>query len=162
MPQQRRLAGLVAWSSVLAGLLLTSACVRVSATRLAPSGEPRVPRDSVHVFVTTSPAEYTEVAVLRAKRFAVSDAKVLRALRDRASQLGANGLLLLNARGAVASSGSGTHVVIGGRADGSVIVGQTHSEVDEFERAVAIRWNARKPASTTSARDSGASAATPR
>jgi hypothetical protein len=94
------------------------------------------------VFATQSPGEYTELAVLRARRFLARDAKVLSALRKRAARLGANGLLLLNTRGSGGVRGSGTGVVIGGPRDGQVIVGNVQTEVDEFERAVAIRYRA--------------------
>jgi hypothetical protein len=39
-------------------------CVRVSTTRIARA-EPSIPADSVQVFATRSPNEYTELAVLR-------------------------------------------------------------------------------------------------
>lgn len=123
------------------GLLLASvlACVRVSSTRLAPSTEPAVERDSVTVFVTHPPATYTELAVLRAHRFLASDGKVLAALRKEASKVGANGLVLLNAN-AGTQRHSGTGVIIGGQNNGGVVVGNATTEVDVFERAVAIRW----------------------
>jgi hypothetical protein len=119
-----------------------TACVRVSTTRLTSAGA-SVPVDSVRVFATQSPGEYTELAVLRAHRFLARDAKVLDALRSRAARLGANGLLLLNTRGAGGVRGSGTGVVIGGPRAGEVVVGNVQTEVDEFERAVAIRYRSR-------------------
>lgn len=122
--------------------LVASGCVRVSTTRIGPA-ESSVPADSVRVFATQSPGEYTELAVLRAHRFLARDAHVLRALRQRAADLGANGLLLLNTRGAGGVRGSGTGVVIGGPRDGQVVVGNVQTEVDEFERAVAIRYRPR-------------------
>jgi len=58
----------VSWFA-LAVLTLTSvACVRVSTTRIAPA-RASVDPDSVRVFATQSPGEYTELAVLRAHRF---------------------------------------------------------------------------------------------
>jgi hypothetical protein len=122
--------------------LAASGCVRVSTTRIGRA-EASLPADSVRVFATQSPSDYTEVAVLRAHRFLARDAHVLRALRSRAADLGANGLLLLNTRGAGGVRGSGTGVVIGGPRDGQVVVGNVQTEVDEFERAVAIRYRAR-------------------
>lgn len=121
-----------------------TACVRVSTTRLARA-ETSVPIDSVRVFATQSPGEYTELAVLRARRFFAGDGKVLNALRLRAARLGANGLLLLNTRGSGGVRGSGTGVVIGGPRDGQVVVGNVQTEVDEFERAVAIRYHPPSP-----------------
>ena len=119
--------------------LSATGCVRVSTTRIGVASA-SIPTDSVRVFATQTPGEYTELAVLRAHRFLARDAHVLRALRERAARLGANGLLLLNARGPGGVRGSGTGVVIGGPRDGEVVVGNVRTEVDEFERAVAIRW----------------------
>jgi len=87
---------------------------------------------------------YSEVAVLRAHRFLVSDSKVLAALRKRAAALGANGILLLNAANAATQTHTGAGVIIGGRNNGNVIVGNATTEIDEFERAVAIRWGERQ------------------
>ena len=122
--------------------LAGTACVRVSTTRIAPASS-SVPTDSVRVFATQSPGEYQELAVLRAHRFLARDSQVLNALRERAARLGANGLLLLNTRGSGGVRGSGTGVVIGGPRDGEVVVGNVQTNVDEFERAVAIRYKAR-------------------
>ena len=123
-------------------LLPVTACVRVSTTRIARA-ESSLPVDSVRVFATQSPGDYTELAVLRAHRFLARDTQVLSALRQRAARLGANGLLLLNTRGAGGVRGSGTGVVIGGPRDGEVVVGNVQTNVDEFERAVAIRYRSR-------------------
>jgi hypothetical protein len=123
-------------------LPLTVGCVRVSATRLAPAG-PATAADSVRVFATQLPGDYTELAILRVHRFLVRDQHVVRALRRRAAQLGANGLLLLNTRGAGGVRGSGTGVVIGGPHDGTVVVGNVQTDVDDLERAVAIRYRPR-------------------
>jgi hypothetical protein len=122
--------------------LATTACVRVSTTRIAPAAT-SVPTDSVRVFATQSPGEYQELAVLRAHRFLARNSQVVKALRERAARLGANGLLLLNTRGAGGVRGSGTGVVIGGPRDGEVIIGNVQTDVDEFERAVAIRYRPR-------------------
>ena len=119
--------------------LVASACVRVSTTRIAQS-QASVPVDSVRVFATQSPGEYTELAVLRSHRFLASDSRVLNALREHAARLGANGLLLLNTRGGGGVHGTGTGVIIAGRDRGQVITGSVDTDVDEFERAVAIRY----------------------
>ena len=120
----------------------TTACVRVSTTRLAPATT-AIHSDSVRVFATQSPGEHQELAVLRTRRFLASDSRVLTALRRHAARLGArlgaNGLLLLNTRGTGGVQGSGTGVVIGGPRDGEVIVGSVQTNVDELQRAVAIR-----------------------
>ena len=71
------------------------------------------------------------------------------ALRERAARLGANGLLLLNTRGTGGVRGAGTGVIIGGPSDGHVIVGSVETEVDDFERAVAIRYRAAPAVSST-------------
>jgi len=120
----------------------TTACVRVSTTRLAPATT-AIHSDSVRVFATQSPGEYQELAVLRTRRFLASDSRVLTALRRHAARLGANGLLLLNTRGSGGVQGSGTGVVIGGPRDGEVIVGSVQTNVDELQRAVAIRYTRR-------------------
>ena len=99
--------------------------------------------DSVRVFATQSPGEYTEVAVLRSHRFLASDSRVLNALREHAARLGANGLLLLNTRGSGGVHGTGTGVIIGGRNSGQVVTGSVDTNVDEFERAVAIVYKSR-------------------
>jgi len=129
-------------SAVLLLSLTSTACVRVSTTRLAPA-QSSVPDDSVRVFATQSPGEYTELAVLRSHRFLARDSQVLTALRRRAARLGANGLLLLNTRGSGGAHGSGSGVVIGGPHDGQVVVGSVDTRVDDFERAVAIRYRTR-------------------
>lgn len=121
-------------------LLLTTGCVRIATTPFDPRTTwSRVPADSVRVFATTAPAQYTEVAVLRSRRILVaSDARVLRLLREQAGKAGANGLLLLNTRGAVATSGGITGVILGRRP--GLFSGQIDNDVDEFRRAVAIRF----------------------
>jgi hypothetical protein len=128
-------------SPVVLALVLLSlgACVRVSTTRIAQA-QASVPVDSVRVFATQSPGEYTELAVLRSHRFLASDSRVLTVLREHAARLGANGLLLLNTRGGGGVHGTGTGVIIGGRNSGQVVTGSVDTNVDEFERAVAIRY----------------------
>jgi len=120
----------------------TTACVRVSTTRLAPATT-AIHSDSVRVFATQSPGEHQELAVLRTRRFLASDSRVLTALRRHAAGLGANGLLLLNTRGSGGVQDSGTGVVIGGPRDGEVIVGSVQTNVDELQRAVALRYTRR-------------------
>ena len=120
----------------------TTACVRVSTTRLAPATT-AIHSDSVRVFATQSPGEHQELAVLRTRRFLASDSRVLTALRRHAAGLGANGLLLLNTRGSGGVQDSGTGVVIGGPRDGEVIVGSVQTNVDEIQHAVAIRYTRR-------------------
>ena len=66
--------------------------------------------------------------------------------------MGANGILLLNTRGSGSSHGMGTGVVIGGPNDGAVVVSQMNTQVDEFQRAVAIPWT---PAASTASRQQG-------
>ena len=128
--------------AIALGCVSATACVRVSTTRLA-TAQASVPTDSVRVFATQSPGDYTELAVLRAHRFLARDTQVLSALRSRAARLGANGLLLLNTRGSGGVRGSGTGVVVGGPRAGEVVVGNVQTDVDEFERAVAIRYQPR-------------------
>ena len=99
--------------------------------------------DDVARAIVGRASDYTEMAVLRAHRFLASDAHVLSALRSHAARLGANGLLLLNTRGSGGVRGSGTGVVIGGPRSGEVVVGNVQTDVDEFERAVAIRYRPR-------------------
>ena len=128
---------------VLALVMLSlSACVRVSTTRIGQT-QASVPVDSVRVFATQSPGDYTELAVLRSHRFLASDSRVLNALREQAARLGANGLLLLNTRGSGGVHGTGTGVVIAGRGSGQVVTGSVDTDVDEFERAVAIVYKSR-------------------
>ena len=120
-------------------LLALSACVRISATSLAPNAG-RYNPDSVRVLAVQQPATYTELAILRTHRFLVSDHKVLDALRKRAAQLGANGLLLINTPGSGTQSHSGVGVIVTGGDAGDVIVGNSQTKIDAFERAIAIRF----------------------
>lgn len=86
-----------------------------------------------------------------------SDRKAVAALREKAGRLGANGVLLLNPRAAVlGSSGPNVGVIVGGKNPSTVIVGDQGSEIDEFGRAIAIRYVA-----DSSTADSTRTAATP-
>jgi hypothetical protein len=118
-----------------------TACLRISYTTLATPPSTTLRADSVRVFITKPPEAYTEVAVLKAHRFLVTDAKVLSGLRQTAADLGANGILLVNAANAATQTHTGTAVIIGGKNNGNVVVGNGKTEVDEFEKAVAIRWS---------------------
>lgn len=120
---------------------LAIGCVRVSTTGFGEPAVRPIPVEDVRVFATTAPPTYTEVAVLRARRFLASDSKTLNALVKRAASLGANGVLLLNTRSGGSQAHSNSGVIIGGKADGGLIVGSGTSKVDDFERAVAIRWS---------------------
>ena len=126
-----------------AALSSLTACVRISSTTIAAVPPTAVRADSVRVFITKPPQAYTEVAVLKAHRFLVTDSKVLSALRRKAAELGANGILLVNAANAATQTHTGAAVIIGGRDNGNVVVGNAKTEVDEFEKAVAIRWSIR-------------------
>lgn len=129
-------------AAALAALPL-AACVRVATTPLASGPAlPPVPADSVRVFATQAPPHYTEIALLHTRRLLglESDRRAMRALRERAGRLGANGVLLLNTRGAVATTGDVSGVVLGRR--GGVFTGTVDTDVDEVRRAVAIRYTA--------------------
>jgi hypothetical protein len=91
----------------------------------------------VTVFVTQAPSEYKELGVLRAHRFLVSDRKTLAALRREAADLGADGILLVNA----ANSGTRHHDGVGIVWDDKpkLITSSTTTRIDAFERAVAIK-----------------------
>jgi hypothetical protein len=137
---RRPLTSRAAAAAAAAALALSAAaCVRVAATPLGPGGFPAVPADSVRVFATLSPPSYTEIAVLRASRVFRGDAAALRALRERAGRLGADGLLLLNTRAASPASTNVSGVIVGGAESGSVLVGRADGGADDFARAVAIR-----------------------
>ena len=116
-----------------------TACVRVTAVPFGAGPFPPVPADSVRVFATLTPTDYTEIAVLRVKYTAWKDAAALRALRERAGRLGANGLLLLNTRGPAPGAARGSGTVVGGAEAGTVVAVGGASDVDDLERAVAIR-----------------------
>ena len=123
--------------TVFLGAIAATGCVHVSTTPMAPS-RPAISPDSVQVFATRTPTEYKELAVLRTKRFLVSDRKALNALRKEAAELGADGILLLNA----ANSGTQHHEstgVIWTRKRPDVITSSTTTTIDAFEKAVAIK-----------------------
>lgn len=65
-----------------------------------------------------------------------------RALREKAAKLGANGVILLNARAVSTHAGPNVGVILGGSKEGSstVVIGDGDRQVKEFERAVAIRY----------------------
>jgi uncharacterized protein YbjQ (UPF0145 family) len=124
---------------IAAAAVLATGCVHVSTTRIATPNPVASSPDSVRVFITQRPTEYTEVAVLRARRFLATDDRTLAALRREAAALGANGIVLLNAGATQVHTGTG--VVITGTNKGAVVVGNGTTEVDQYERAVAIRWS---------------------
>jgi hypothetical protein len=120
---------------VLALLTLpVAACIRVSTMGLAPA-RAAVPVDSVRVFATHAPDEYTEIAILHTIALVASDARSLNALRKRAAQLGANGLLLV--RDGIHGTG------VGDRRNGQVITGTFDTDDTDFQRAVAIIYRPR-------------------
>ena len=137
---------------VVALAALAGACARVRATPLAAVSYPAVSPDSVRFFATNAPAKYVEIAMLRTQVFLAGDAKSARALREKAARLGANGIILLNARAVSTRGGPNVGVILGGAKDGSsaVVLGDGDQEVKEFERAVAIRYEA-EPAVAQSA-----------
>ncbi|NUQ21859.1 MAG: hypothetical protein HOQ09_12995 [Gemmatimonadaceae bacterium] len=103
----------------------------------------REPADSVRFFATNVPTKYVEIAMMRVEAIVSSDRRSARALREKAAKMGANGIILLNARGAVArGGGTNVGVIIGGKNGSSTaIVGDgDDAELKEFERAVAIRY----------------------
>lgn len=134
---------------------LAGACVQVRATPLAAVRYPAVSPDSVRFFATTLPAKYVEIAMLRADVIFAGDDKSARALREKAGKLGANGIILLNARAVSTHAGPNVGVILGGSKEGNstVVIGDGDQEVKEFERAVAIRYEpeptvAQSPGST--------------
>ena len=144
--------------SSFALLVVLTACVRVHSTPLASTPYPAVPADSVRLFALNPPAKYTEVAIMSTQRIFGSDRKAVAALREKAGRLGANGVLLLNPRAAVlGNSGPNVGVIVGGKNPSTVIVGDQGNEIDEFGRAVAIRYIPE----TASAADSTRTAAKP-
>jgi len=87
------------------------------------------------VFATHAPDEYTEIAILHTIALVASDARSLNALRKRAAQLGANGLLLV--RNGIHGTG------VGDRRNGQVITGTFDTDDTDFQRAVAIIYRPR-------------------
>jgi hypothetical protein len=126
---------------LLAAAAALTGCAYVRTTPLAAARYPAVAADSVRFFATSAPAKYVEIAMMRVEGFVASDRKSARALREKAGKLGANGIILLNARGVSTHHDGDVAVVIGGRHDaGAVVFGNGDEEVKEFERAVAIRY----------------------
>lgn len=121
---------------------VASACARVHATPLAGLSYPPVSPDSVRFFATNAPAKYVEIAMMRTQVFLAGDEKSARALREKAGKLGANGIILLNARAVSTHGGPNVGVILGGSKEGNstVVLGDGDQEVKEFERAVAIRY----------------------
>ena len=121
---------------------IASACARVHATPLAALNYPAVSPDSVRFFATNAPAKYVEIAMMRTQVFLAGDEKSARALREKAGKLGANGVILLNARAVSTHGGPNVGVILGGSKEGNstVVIGDQDQEVKEFERAVAIRY----------------------
>jgi len=134
-------------SLVIALATLAGACARVRATPLAAVSYPAVSPDSVRLFATNPPAKYVEIAMLRTQVFFAGDEKSARALREKAGKLGANGVILLNARAVSSHGGPNVGVILGGSNDGSsaVVLGDQDHDVKEFERAVAIRYEPESP-----------------
>lgn len=123
--------------TVFFGAIASTGCVFVNTT---PIAAPRaaISPDSVQVFATKTPTEYNELAVLRAKRFLVSDRKTLAALRKEAAELGADGILLVNAANSGTQHTDGTGVIWSDRKP-RVISSSSTTTIDAFERAVAIK-----------------------
>lgn len=137
---------------LLAAATLLGGCTYVRSTPLAAARYPAVPADSVRLFATNTPARYVEVAMLRVEGLLTTDARSARALREKAAKLGANGIILLNARAVATHGGPNVGVIVGGSKGGSstVIVGDGDHEVKEFERAVAIRYEPEPAVAQTS------------
>ena len=127
--------------ALAAFVLLSNDCVHVRATPLAGDIYAPVPADSVRIFATNPPARYVELAMIRVEGFFASDGKWAKGLREKAGRLGANGVILLNARGAVVGGGSDIGVVIGGNNPSAIVFDDDDDDVKEFARAVAIRYD---------------------
>jgi hypothetical protein len=123
--------------TVFIGALVSTGCVHISSTPLA-ANRPAVSPDSVQVFATRTPAEYKELAVLRSHRFLVSDRKTLAALRKEAAEMGADGILLVNAANSGTQHHDGTGVIWSEHKP-RVISSSSTTTIDAFERAVAIK-----------------------
>ena len=123
--------------TVFLGAIASTGCVHVSTTPIAAPRAPVTP-DSVQVFATRTPTEYKELAVLRAKRFLVSDRKTLAALKKEAAEMGADGILLINAANSATQHHEGTGV-IWTRKRPDVVTSSSTTTIDAFERAVAIK-----------------------
>ncbi|HEX2781775.1 MAG TPA: hypothetical protein VHM30_19875 [Gemmatimonadaceae bacterium] len=127
---------------LLATLALTAACTYVRATPLGAANYPAVSPDSVRLFATNPPAKYVELAMLRVEGIFSNDSRSAKALREKAAKLGANGVILLNARAVSTHGGPDIGVILGGGQNNgtAVILGDEDHVVKEFERAVAIRY----------------------
>ena len=149
--------------SALVAALAVTACVRVHSTPLASVPLQPVPADSVRIFALNVPAKYTEVAMMRVDGFLASDRKSVRALREKAGAMGANGVILLNPRAAVlGGSGPNIGVIVGGKHPSTVIMGDgDNDEIDEFKRAVAIRYVPEAAPATSGVGDSTRTASKP-
>lgn len=117
-------------------ILLAAACVHVRATPLAGDIHAPVPADSVRIFATNPPAKYVELAMIRIQGVLASDGTWAKRLREKAGRLGANGVILLNARAAVANNPS------------TDVFGDDDDDIREFARAVAIRYDVQSMDST--------------
>ena len=133
--------------STLALTTFAGACTWVHTTPLAATAYPEVPADSVRLFATNPPARYVEIAMMRVEGIVSTDKRSAKALREKAGKMGANGVILLNPRAAVLGGNNGVGVIVGGK-NPSVVVGGEDDGVDEFERAVAIRYDASATDST--------------
>ena len=63
------------------------------------------------------------------------------ALKQRAAQVGANGILLINAANSGTQSHSGSGIILGGSNAGNVVIGDGQTKIDAFKRAIAIRFS---------------------
>lgn len=85
---------------MVAALLLLAACVSTNATMLGTSTEvrPKLAPEQVRIYRTADQvkARYEEVALINASGSAgaTNEAKMLNAMRKRAAEVGANGLIL--------------------------------------------------------------------
>lgn len=134
----------VSLAAMAALALVSTGCVHVRATPLAGDIHAPVPADSVRIFATNPPAQYVELAMIRVEGVLASDEKWAKGLRAKAGRLGANGVILLNARAAVAGGTSGVGIVVGGDDSGNIVFGAGEKEIKEFARAVAIRYDAQR------------------
>jgi hypothetical protein len=150
-------------TALTAAALLATACVRVHSTPLASVSLQPVPADSVRLFALSAPAKYTEIAMMRVNAYFASDKKSVRALREKAGAMGANGIILLNPRATVlGNSGPNVGVIVGGKHPSTVIMGDgDNDEINEFARAVAIRYTPEAAPATSGAGDSTRTAAKP-
>jgi hypothetical protein len=154
---------MIRYTALTAAVLLATACVRVHSTPLASVPLQPVPADSVRLFALNAPAKYTEIAMMRVDGFLASDKKSVRALRQKAGAMGANGIILLNPRAAVlGNSGPNIGVILGGKHPSTVIMGDGDNDaIDEFKRAVAIRYTPEAAPTTSGAADSTRTASKP-